>query len=610
MPRVSPNTRTSSPTPDTDVSDTTTLDWAAAYEKAETALATLSESEKIGLVTGVGWDNGPCVGNTSPADSIGYPSLCLQDGPLGVRFGSSVTAFAPGIQAASTWDVDLMRQRGQYLGEEAQGMGVHVQLGPVAGALGKIPHGGRNWEGFGPDPYLTGIAMIETIEGMQSAGVQACAKHYIVNEQELNRDSMSSNVDDRTMHELYLWPFADSVRANVASVMCSYNKINGTWACESEDAITRLLKEELGFQGHVLSDWDAQHTTEGSANAGMDMTMPGSNYDGENVLWGEVLQQAVDSGAVAQERVDDMVRRILAGWYLLGQDEGYPEFNKDADVRGDHVENARAVARDGIVLLKNDDSILPLVTGGSNGSASIAVIGSSSVNNPDGLNTCPDQSCDTGALAMGWGSGTVDLTYLIAPHDAISERADAEGASVTLSETDDPAQGAQAAEGADVALVFVMANSGEGYLEVNGNAGDRNNLDPWHEGNALVEAVAAANPNTIVVVHSTGPVILESILAQEGVKGIVWAGLPGQENGNALVDVLWGDTNPNGKLPYTLGKKEEDWGALVVPGDDDYEEGLFIDYRYFDKNEIEPRYEFGFGLCKCPRASHQPLLQD
>ncbi|MBE3046565.1 hypothetical protein IMZ48_29355, partial [Candidatus Bathyarchaeota archaeon] len=119
----------------------------------------------MGLVTGVGWDKGPCVGNTGSAESIGYPSLCLQDGPLGLRFGSSVTAFAPGIQAASTWDIDLIRQRGQYMGEEAREMGVHVQLGPVAGALGKIPHGGRNWEGFGPDPYLTGIAMIETIEG-------------------------------------------------------------------------------------------------------------------------------------------------------------------------------------------------------------------------------------------------------------------------------------------------------------------------------------------------------------------------------------------------------------------------------------------------------------
>ncbi|SPO01536.1 probable beta-D-glucoside glucohydrolase [Cephalotrichum gorgonifer] len=566
--------------------------WAAAYQKAETAMGRLSASEKIGLVTGVGWDKGPCVGNTGSAGSIGYPSLCLQDGPLGLRFGKSVTAFAPGIQAASTWDVDLIRQRGQYMGAEAKSMGVNVMLGPVAGALGKIPNGGRNWEGFGPDPYLTGIAMMETIEGMQSSGVQACAKHYILNEQEVNRNTMSSNVDDRTMHELYLWPFADSVKANVASVMCSYNKINGNWACESEEALQKLLKDELGFPGFVVSDWDAQHTTEGSAKAGMDMTMPGSNYDGGNVLWGDRLQQAIGSGSVPQSRVDDMVKRVLASWYYTGQDTGYPRFNINADVRGNHAENARAVARDGIVLLKNDDGVLPLGAGTSK----IAVIGSASVNNPAGINSCVDRGCNTGALAMGWGSGTVDLTYLVAPHDAINERARAEGASVTLSNSDDPGRGAQAAQGADVALVFITANSGEGYIEVDGNPGDRNNLDPWHNGNALVKAVAAANPNTIVVAHSTGPIILESILENAGVKGIVWAGLPGQENGNALVDILWGDTNPNGKLPYTLGKKPGDWGTSVVQGDDNFREGLYIDYRHFDKNNIEPRYEFGFGL--------------
>jgi beta-glucosidase len=178
------------------------------------------------MVTGVGWNKGPCVGNTPAVGSISYPQLCLQDGPLGVRYGKSVNAFTPGIQAASTWDRALMRERGKFMAEEAKGCGVHVLLGPVAGPLGKHPAGGRNWEGFGADPYLQGIAMAETIEGMQGAGVQATAKHYLLNEQELNRETMSSSVDDRTIHELYLWPFADAVHANTASVMCSYNKIN------------------------------------------------------------------------------------------------------------------------------------------------------------------------------------------------------------------------------------------------------------------------------------------------------------------------------------------------------------------------------------------------
>lgn len=153
-----------------------TFDWAAAYTKANTALAKLSLQDKVNIVTGVGWDKGPCVGNTPAISSISYPQLCLQDSPLGIRFGKASTAFTPGIQAASTWDIDLIRQRGQFMGAEAKAAGIHVQLGPVAGPLGKIAQGGRNWEGFGPDPYLTGIAMAETIQGMQGSGVQATAK--------------------------------------------------------------------------------------------------------------------------------------------------------------------------------------------------------------------------------------------------------------------------------------------------------------------------------------------------------------------------------------------------------------------------------------------------
>ena len=574
-------------------------EWAAAYEKANAAVSRISTQEKVNIVTGIGWGNGPCVGNTGAANSIGFGGLCLQDGPLGIRFGTGITAFAPGIQAGSTWDRDLIRERGQFLGAEAKGVGVNVILGPVAGALGKIPQGGRNWEAFGSDPYLQGAAMVETIEGIQSQGVQACAKHYLLNEQELGRDTMSSNPDDRTLHELYLWPFADSVKANVASVMCSYNKVNGTWACESSDIMNRILKQEMGFPGFVVSDWNAQHTTAQSANAGLDMTMPGSNFEKTGALWGPLLQQAVQSNQVPQTRLDDMARRVLASWYMLGQDRSYPRFNINANVQGNHKTNARAVARDGIVLLKNDNSALPLKPSGK-----IAVIGSSAVNAPQGPNACDDKGCNQGALAMGWGSGSVNLPYLSAPADAIKSRAS--GASVTVSGSDNAQQGAQAARGADVAIVCITSDSGEGYIDTEGVYGDRNNLDPWHNGNQLVQQVASANPNTIVVVHSTGPILLENILSNAGVKAIVWAGLPGQENGNALADILFGDTAPNGKLPYTIGKREQDYGTSVVRGNDNFPEGLYVDYRRFDKSNIEPRYEFGFGLCECSFQSLSP----
>lgn len=166
--------------------------------------------------------------------------------------------------------------------------------------------------------------MQQTITRMQDLGVQACAKHCIGDEQEKNRDTMSANIDDRTIHELYLWPFADAVQANVASVICSYNKVNSTYACENDKLMNGLLKNGLDFQGHVMSDWNAQHRTSVCANGGSDMTMPGSDFDKGTILWGPQLTSAISSGAVAQSRVDDMVRQILAAWYLVGQDNGYP----------------------------------------------------------------------------------------------------------------------------------------------------------------------------------------------------------------------------------------------------------------------------------------------
>ncbi|KAL2753146.1 glycoside hydrolase family 3 protein [Sodiomyces alcalophilus JCM 7366] len=572
-------------------------DWDLAYAKAEQALAQLSQSEKIGIVTGVGWNqqpNGPCISNTSPASSINYPALCLHDGPQGVRWAEDVTAFTPAVQAASTWDRHLMWERGLFLGEEFRGKGIHVILGPAPGALGKNPNGGRNWEGFSPDPYLQGIGTKLTVEGIQGAGVQAAAKHFIANEQEVNREEISSNVDDRTMHELYLWPFADAIHANVASVMCSYNRVNGTHACENSEVLNHLLKDEMGFPGYVMSDWFvAQQTTSGSANAGMDMATPGSDWGGGNQLWGPRLQQAIDQGQVPQSRLEDMVRRILAAWYLLGQDQGFPSINFGRDVQADHAANVRAIARDGTVLLKNDDNILPLQS-----PRRVAVIGSSSVPNPNGVNSCTDHGCDRGALGMGWGSGSVTYPYFVAPFEAITTQAQADGFQVVSSTTDNLNAGATAARDADVAIVFITANSGEAYITVEGNPGDRINLDPWHNGNGLVEAVAAVNRNVIVVVHSTGPVVLERILAQPNVKAIVWGGLPSQENGNAVVDVIWGKVNPNGKLPYTIARSMNDYGSTsIFQGlQDNFDEGLYVDYRHFDAQGISPRYEFGYGL--------------
>jgi beta-glucosidase len=348
---------------------------------------------------------GPCVGNLAAISAIGFPQLCLQDGPLGIRYAQQVTAFPSGIQTGSTWDTNLMYARGLALGQESKGLGVHVLLGPVAGPLGKIPNAGRNWEGFAADPYLSGIATGLTVEGMQAGGVQACVKHYIGNEQETNRGTINSVIDDRSLHELYLWPFADAVKANVTSVMCAYNKFDGSWSCESNKALTQILKTELDFQGYVVSDWGtAQQTTAGSANAGMDMSMPGDNFGDNKFLWGTALSSAISSGTVPQSRLDDMCKRILAAWYFVGQDTGYPTVTGwtswnggkgGPNVQGTHSTIARAIARDGIVLLKNTNNALPLKK-----PASLAIIGQDAIVNPGGANSCQDRGCDTGTLAM------------------------------------------------------------------------------------------------------------------------------------------------------------------------------------------------------------------
>lgn len=571
--------------------------WQAAYNAAAAALAKLAQEDKIALVTGVGWLNGPCVGNTAAIASINYPMLCLQDGPLGLRFAPNATAFPPGIQAAATWDANLLYQRGTLMGVEAKAAGVHVKLGPVCGPLMKNPLGGRGYEGFGADSYLAGAAMAATIRAMQGAGVQACAKHLIGNEQEVNRETMDSRIDDRTLHELYLWPFADAVHANVASVMCSYNMVNSTYACESDALLTTLLKEELGFRGYIMSDWNAQHTTDGAANAGLDMSMPGSDFNRANVLWGPQLSAAISAGQVPQARLDDMATRVLASWYLLQQDQGYPATNIVGLAMGrDHMDSVRAVARDGTVLLQNKGNVLPLRK-----PAKMALFGSAAVVNPEGLNTCLDQGCNIGALGMGWGSGAVNYPYFVAPADALQARATADGTTIQVQATDDT-NVAGVAAGADVCLVFVTADSGEEYITVESNKGDRVDLDPWHNGNALVQAVGAACQNTVVVMHSVGPVILETILAAPGVQAVVWAGLPSSESGNALVDILYGATSPNGKLPFTIAVAATDYSSQPVTGTvDNFTEGLYTDYRHFDQAGITPRFEFGFGLCACPK---------
>ncbi|OXC81956.1 beta-glucosidase [Cryptococcus neoformans] len=585
--------------------------WEKAYRRAKKYLEDWTLEEKVQLTTGVGWENGRCVGNIGAIPDRNFSGLCLQDSPLGVRLADFVSAFPAGINAAATFDKDLIYARGYALGQEFRGKGVHVALGPMTN-MGRVAAGGRNWEGFGADPYLSGWATEMTVRGIQDAGVQACVKHYVANEQERNRTTESSNIDDRTLREIYTHPFLRAVQADVASVMCSYNLINGSWACENPKTLNGILKTDFGFQGYVMSDWGAQHSGVVSANNGLDMSMPGDIVLGSlTSYWGPNLTESVKNGSVSEERLDDMAERIMAAYFLVDQDKDYPEVNFDSfrlsgsnnshvDVRGDHWKIIRQMGAASTVLLKNVDHALPLRK-----PRSMTLIGSDLGPSLRGPNGFSDRGGLSGTLAMGWGSGTAQFPYLVDPLSSISRQA-REDRTILNWWLDDwnLSNASYWASVAEVAIVGINSDSGEGYITVDNNEGDRNNLTAWNNGEELVKAVASANNNTIVIVHSVGPMIIEGWIDHPNITAVLWAGLPGQESGDSLVDVLYGAYNPSARLPYTIAKKREDYSADIDYVTSDvppitqvnYTEGLFIDYRHFLAKDITPRYEFGFGM--------------
>ncbi len=241
----------------------TARNWADSYAKAATMVRRMTLAEKVNVTTGTGWQMGLAVGTNGPAVNVGFPQLNLQDGPLGIRFSDNSSALPAGITVGATWNKQLMYEHGSVHAAEARAKGINALLGPCVGPLGRMPAGGRNWEGFGADPYLQGVAGAQAIRGIQDRGVMATVKHFVANEQEHFRQpfewglphALSANIDDRTLHELYAWPFGDAVKAGVASIMCSYNMVNNSYSCGNSKLLNGILKDELGFQGFVMSDW-------------------------------------------------------------------------------------------------------------------------------------------------------------------------------------------------------------------------------------------------------------------------------------------------------------------------------------------------------------------
>ncbi|KAH9906866.1 beta-glucosidase-related glycosidase [Xylariomycetidae sp. FL2044] len=582
---------------------TTNTRWARSYERAKSLAAQMTLEEKVNMTRGF---TGTCVGNSGAVPRLGVPPLCLSDAPDGIRGQEYVSAFPAGIHVAASWDRSLMYQYGKALGAEYRGKGVNVALGPVAGPLGRVVRGGRNWEGLSNDPYLAGAGMGEITRGIQDAGVMATPKHFLLNEQEYRRmpsdlgEALSSNVDDRTLHELYAFPFMDALRENAVCVMCSYQRANNSYGCHNSKLMNGLLKTEMGFEGFVVSDWGAQHTGIASANAGLDLVMPSAGY------WGQNLTDAVNNGSVSVERVTDMATRILASWYYLGHDNGFPApaiysntmKHEPVNVQDDHAAIIREIGAAGTVLVKNVNNTLPLqrptflcIYGYD------ATVNSMPWQNPSryggGYEVNFGWQTFDGTLITGGGSGGSSPPYVISPFQAIQDRLRQDRGIVRWDfESENPYE---PYVNADACLVFINAYASESF--------DRLSLED-ESSDRLVNNVAANCSNTIVVIHSTGIRTVDAWIEHENITAVLYAGLPGQESGNSLVDVLWGAVSPSGKLPYTVARRESDYGGGVLNSSvsldafpqDDFDEGLYIDYRAFDRDGIDPRFEFGFGL--------------
>jgi beta-glucosidase len=695
----------------------------------EGLLSEMTIEEKVTMLAG------SAMWHTAPVERLGIPSLKVSDGPNGARGGGSfvggltAACFPVGIALASTWDTELVERVGQALGEEAKTKGAHILLAPTVN-IHRSPLNGRNFECYSEDPYLSARMAVAYVTGVQSQNVGTSVKHYVCNDSEFQRNSISSEVGERALREIYLPPFKAAVQeAHTWSVMAAYNKINGVFANENPYTLIEILRNEWGFEGFVVSDWFGTTSTVESLNGGLDLEMPGPS------VWrGKKLLKAVRDGQVDEATIEESVHRLLGAILRAGAFDNAEERPEKAVDRPDHRALARQAAAEGIVLLKNEDGILPL---SADAVGSLAIIG-------------PNAKV---ARIMGGGSARVNAHYAVTPFQGVVDRAgDAMEIGFEIGCTnhrllplldpnwltpaageDDGGLTAEYFDGLDLIgepvwttrmttteqfwvgefspLVnaqrfsarftgvftpreagrhtFSLVSAGLSRLYIDGeqvidnwaqqtpgeayfgagstevtcqrdmNAGQAYDLrlefsrtegmmplaairlgclppiasdamgraaalaavsdvalvfvglsDEWESegydrpdmalvGNqvALIEAVAAANKNTVVILNTGSPISMNWL---DEVAAVVQAWYPGQECGNAIADVLFGDVDPSGRLPQTFPRRLEDNPAYInYPGENGkvlYGEGIFIGYRYYEKKAIEPLFPFGFGL--------------
>jgi len=566
-------------------------------QKIAAVIKKLTLDEKIALLHANG------IFGTAGVPRLNIPGLMTDDGPLGVRedvlegWGSanlktdSATFFPNGSALAATWNPALSYQYGLAMGEEARARKKYILLAPAFN-IARTPLNGRTYEYLSEDPYLNAKLAVQSVKGIQSQNIAACVKHYALNNQEIERDRVSVEIDERALQEIYLPAFKATIKeGNAWTIMSAYNKLRGVYCSENEYLLKTILKKQWGFKGIVISDWGGTHTTVTAANNGLDLEM-GSRPPYNTYYFADPLLKAVKEGKVSVATIDEKVSRILWVMYHTTLSVNPPAGSLNTAA---HSKTAYDIAAESVVLLKNEKNVLPLNTAKIK---SIAVIG--------------DNAIHTHHLG-GFGAG-VKARFEITPLKGLENKLDknttikfAQGyraivkskENVNAIETSkaDPALIAEAAalaKSSELTILFVGGNR-----DYESESRDRPDLSlPFGE-QQLVDAVLAANPNTIIVVIGGAPYDINKIKQQSNT--IVWSWYNGSENGNALADVLTGKVNPSGKLPFTfpVELKQSPAHALnAYPGDSviTYKEGILVGYRWFDTKKITPLYPFGYGL--------------
>lgn len=682
---------------------------ASVEDRVEDLLKRMTLEEKIDMLGGTGFE-------TKAIERLGIPPLNMADGPLGVRWNNS-TALPSGILLGATWNPDLATEFGKVLATETKAKGRHVILAPCVN-IARIPMGGRNFESFGEDPFLTSRITVNYIKGVQQENVVATVKHFAANNQEHQRDFVNTIVDERTLNEIYFPAFKAAVEeAKVLAVMSAYNKLNDHFCSENDYLLIDKLKTEWNFNGLVMSDWGAVHSTVPTFNSGLDLEMPTGKY-----LNKETLLEKIKIGELSEAKLDDKVRRILRVMFTIGLFDDYKYDPTKVNTDG-HKQAALNIAKEGIVLLKNNNSILPLdlnkiksiAVVGPNSKVAITGGGGSSMVVPfksvsplealqnkigdkvkinfaqgmiiDGetniienkflftdkdekvnglkaeyftnmnLEGKPERIITDDQINFMWNdkgpfedfqidnfsvrwTGYVKpeksetYTFDVGSDDGVRLYIDDElvindwndHAYLTNSYTKDLTAGKlykikleyyergggaivklgwrkpnndliidaiNAAKNSDITLIFAGTNANyesEGF--------DRKDLILPNKQDEFIQKVADASKNTIVVLTTGSPVEMDKWINK--VDGLIEAWFAGEQAGNAIAEILIGETNPSGKLPITFPKRWEDCSAFDTYKKEDgttrYEDGIYVGYRHFDKNKIEPLFPFGFGL--------------